>query len=192
MAQNNVTRLNPGRLKGEFSEKRFRTNRPSRTFKSPASGIGWPAFVAITVAMSLSLFLAIFFSGKLQSTAATRITSEPESASFGLCSGPVRRNCVVDGDTFWYAGRKIRIADINTPEISEPGCANEARLGQRARTRLHELLNQGSFTLAPISRDQDKYGRDLRIVKRGGKSLGDVLVTEGLADRWHGYRRDWC
>ncbi len=34
--------------------------------------------------------------------------------------------------------------------------------------------------------------RDLRIVSRNGRSLGDVLVSEGLAERWTGAKRDWC
>jgi endonuclease YncB( thermonuclease family) len=33
---------------------------------------------------------------------------------------------VVDGDTFWYQGTKIRIADINAPEVSHPGCPQKA------------------------------------------------------------------
>ena len=46
--------------------------------------------------------------------------------------------------------------------------------------------------LQHIDRDQDQYGRDLRIITRDGQSLGDTLVAEGLAERWQGYRRDWC
>lgn len=34
-----------------------------------------------------------------------------------LCAPGPRDNCVVDGDTFWRAGEKIRLADIATPEI---------------------------------------------------------------------------
>jgi micrococcal nuclease len=43
-----------------------------------------------------------------------------------------RRTCVVDGDTFWLEGEKIRIADIDTPEISEPKCDAEYQLGMKA------------------------------------------------------------
>lgn len=115
-----------------------------------------------------------------------------EAARFAQCSGAVRRNCVVDGDTFWYRGRKIRIADINTPETSEPKCAREAELGAKATARLTQLLNAGSFTLEATDRDQDRYGRTLRVVTRGGESLGAALEREGLAERWQGYRKDWC
>ena len=35
-------------------------------------------------------------------------TAETMTARFTLCDGPVRRTCVVDGDTFWFKGDKIR------------------------------------------------------------------------------------
>jgi endonuclease YncB( thermonuclease family) len=100
---------------------------------------------------------------------------------------------VIDGDTFRYGGETIRIADIDTPETHPPRCPYEAQLGARATTRLQVLLGQGGFALRPAgSRDEDRYGRKLRIVERGGRSLGDTLVREGLARRWEGRRRSWC
>lgn len=115
-----------------------------------------------------------------------------EAAPFARCGAARRVHCVVDGDTFWHAGTKIRIADINTPETSRPGCADEARLGARATVRLTQLLNAGPFALEQRGRAEDRYGRQLRIVTRGGASLGAVLVAEGLAEPWTGRRRDWC
>ena len=56
-----------------------------------------------------------------------------------------------------------------------------------------DLLNAGPFELKPIPRrDQDRYGRDLRVVVRNGRSLGDQLVSEGLARTWTGRREPWC
>jgi len=119
---------------------------------------------------------------------------DTETARFAHCSGPVRKTCVVDGDTFWYQGTKIRIADINTPETSTPECRDEAQLGAEATRRLIALLNAGPFTLQPggDGRDKDRYGRALRIVTRKGRSLGATLVEEGLAEQWQGHRRSWC
>lgn len=34
-----------------------------------------------------------------------------------ICIGPVRRNCVVDGDTVWVDGEKIRLQSMDAPEI---------------------------------------------------------------------------
>lgn len=36
---------------------------------------------------------------------------------FALCDETIRVNCVVDGDTIWFRSEKIRIADIDAPEI---------------------------------------------------------------------------
>ncbi len=115
-----------------------------------------------------------------------------ERAAFAACSGSSRITCVVDGDTFWYRGRKIRIADINAPEVSRPGCAREAALGAAATRRLTELLNAGPFALVIEGRETDRYGRDLRVVLRRGTSLGVLLEREGLAERWQGRRGEWC
>lgn len=113
-------------------------------------------------------------------------------ARFSFCHSGGGTNCVVDGDTFWFAGEKIRIADIDTPETHGPDCAAEAALGARATQRLHALLSAGPFSLESGGRDTDRYGRKLRIVTRGGASLGAQLVDEGLARRWDGARRPWC
>ena len=99
---------------------------------------------------------------------------------------------MVDGDTFWMNGTKYRIADINTPEVSSPDCGAEAALGDQATSRLVALLNSGGFSLRSVDRDEDTFGRKLRIVTRGGQSIGDTLVAEGLAERWSGSRRSWC
>ena len=126
--------------------------------------------------------------------AQSRAGGESERALFPLCSGPVRVTCVVDGDTIWYRGAKIRLADIDTPEVTQPACQREAALGRQATERLRALLNAGAFTLEPPpgGRTRDRFGRELRLVKRGGQSLGEVLVREGLASRWGGPRRTWC
>lgn len=112
---------------------------------------------------------------------------------YTLCSGSVRTHCVVDGDTIWHNGTKIRIADIDTPEVGEPKCASEAALGARATKRLLQLVNAGPFEIKSWpGRDEDKYGRKLRVFVRNGRSLGDLLVSEGLARTWTGRRQPWC
>lgn len=112
--------------------------------------------------------------------------------SFTVC-GTTRQTCVVDGDTIWLKGAKIRIADIDTPEISSPQCDSEYERGIRARDRLVVLLNEGEFELRPIgSRDEDQYGRKLRVIMQIGRSLGDQLVSENLARTWTGRRESWC
>ncbi|GAA4161772.1 thermonuclease family protein [Shinella granuli] len=117
---------------------------------------------------------------------------DPHRAKFTLCAGPIRANCVVDGDTFWFEGIKIRIADIDAPEISQPQCAGERQAGIAARNRLLDMLNAGSFSLLTGWRDEDRYGRKLRIVARDDTSIGETLVREGLARPWSASRHGWC
>ena len=114
------------------------------------------------------------------------------AATFSICGAGRRTDCVVDGDTFWFRGEKIRIADIDAPEVSPPRCQREADLGESATRRLQALLNAGPFTLEETGRSEDKYGRALKVITRDGESLGDQLVAEGLAEEWRGRRRDWC
>ncbi|MBY5579095.1 thermonuclease family protein [Rhizobium leguminosarum] len=125
-------------------------------------------------------------------TLAKTPTTDSLSAAFSICGDSHRTNCVVDGDTFWFEGEKIRIADIDTPELSPPRCEAERIKGEAAKSRLLALLNAGKFSLAAGFRDEDKYGRKLRTVSRAGNSLGDVLIDEGLARSWDGARHGWC
>lgn len=112
---------------------------------------------------------------------------------YPLCSGSIRVHCVVDGDTIWHEGVKIRVADIDTPEVGDPKCSSEAALGAKATKRMLQLVNAGPFEMqAWEDRDEDQYGRKLRVLVRGGRSLGDILVSEGLARTWAGRRQPWC
>jgi endonuclease YncB( thermonuclease family) len=104
-----------------------------------------------------------------------------------------RVTCVVDGDTVWIEREKIRLIDIDAPEM-EGRCAAERALARRSRDRLIVLLRRGPVR---IERDgTDKYGRTLARLDhisdaRNMVSVGEVLVSEGLARRW-GDRRGWC
>lgn len=114
-------------------------------------------------------------------------------AGFERCVNGSQQSCVIDGDTIRYEGARIRLEDIDAPEIFSPRCESEKALGQRATQRLLEWINAGPFDVVQAGeRDADRYGRKLRVIERNGRSAGDVLVAEGLARRWDGARRSWC
>jgi endonuclease YncB( thermonuclease family) len=118
----------------------------------------------------------------------------PAAWPFGLGAeaGSPRDVWVIDGDTFEFRGTRIRVADIDTPEV-HGDCRYETELAARATTRMRALLAAGPFELQRTgTRDADVYGRKLRIVTRDGRSLGQTLVDEGLARRWGGHREPWC
>lgn len=106
------------------------------------------------------------------------------------CLGPVRINCVVDGDTLWVDGEKIRISGIDAPEI-EGKCRYERDLAEQAKRRLGQLLSAEPFSVA--SSGKDRYGRALASVYlRDSGDVGIILVREGLARTWTGRRMPWC
>ena len=140
-----------------------------------------------------ALVPSTFASGLLVAPDTVTAASTKSFPAIQKCAGGHRQRCVVDGDTLWIDGEKIRIADIDTPEISEPKCASELALGNQATERLIELINEGPFDLrAWPGREEDRYGRKLRVLMRDGRSLGDILVSEGLARTWSGRRAPWC
>jgi endonuclease YncB( thermonuclease family) len=103
------------------------------------------------------------------------------SAKFTICGDPRHSNCIVDGDTFWFRRQKIRMADIDAPELSPPRCADERQKGEATKQHLMGLLNAGPFALSIGARDEDRHSRKLRIVTLEGRSLGEMLVDDGLA-----------
>lgn len=161
--------------------------------------IGTPLAVAAALTAGVGLVMTGKGLGRSDGSASSAqsfsvVASEQDSlyAQFTLCGPSARVNCVVDGDTFWFRGEKIRIADIDAPEISEPRCNAERQVGEVARDRLLGMLNDGAFSLSKVGRDKDRYGRKLRTVWRSDLSLGEQLVVAGLAARWNAPRRNWC
>jgi endonuclease YncB( thermonuclease family) len=126
------------------------------------------------------------------SAAAARTAPLSGRATFDFCHQGGGTNCVVDGDTFYLGGEKIRIAGIDAPETHPSRCPNEEALGIAATARLQQLLNGGSISLSAIDRDRDRYGRLLRNVAVDGRDVGDILVAEGVARPYGRGRRSWC
>lgn len=79
---------------------------------------------------------------------------------------------VIDGDTFRYGAKRIRLRDIDTPELNEPG-------GQAARLRLEELLHSGPVRIVP--RGRDVYDRLVADVFVDGQNVAEMLRREGYA-----------
>jgi endonuclease YncB( thermonuclease family) len=100
--------------------------------------------------------------------------------------------CVLDGSTILYAGRKVRLADVDTPAIAEARCDAERLRGGDAKLRLREILNEGDVTLVAKGGVSGKAGAAPHLVLRGGQSVGQQLVKEGLARPWTGKHQSWC
>ncbi|HEY8616166.1 MAG TPA: thermonuclease family protein [Phenylobacterium sp.] len=102
---------------------------------------------------------------------------------------------MIDGDTLVLAGGdRVRILNIDTAEMPPRSrCAAEEQLALAAKDRLAELTGRAAkVTLTKAGRERDDYGRLLRRVEVDGRDVGDLLVAEGLAQRWGGRKARWC
>src|SRR6185503_5159097 len=94
--------------------------------------------------------------------------------------------------TFKIGERKVRIIGIDAPETHPPRCAEEARLGEQATAKLQQLLNERPFEMvAPVYRDTDMYGRELRVIRRlqpdgSYQNMAEEMRASGLARRYLG------
>ncbi|WP_282048107.1 thermonuclease family protein [Sulfitobacter mediterraneus] len=101
-----------------------------------------------------------------------------------------RITCVVDGDTLWYQGTKIRLIGIDAPEVSGK-CRRERRLAAQATDHLTALLNIG---LRRIAFDgEDRYGRALARLWVTDGEVGPAMIAAGLAEHYgSGGAAPWC
>lgn len=108
------------------------------------------------------------------------------------CGSGKRVTCVVDGDTLWLNGEKIRAMGYDTPEPQTNICGGERekRLAAQASARFMQLLNTTEITIE--RRGKDQYGRTLAVIRSNGRLMGEILISEGLARRWPDGREFWC
>lgn len=109
------------------------------------------------------------------------------------CGGGKRHTCVVDGDTLWIDGVKLRAQGYDTPETTTNICggAQEVALGQAATRRFINILNTARIEISPVGR-KGRYGRDLVVIYADGRDVGDILVGEGLARHYPHGQEFWC
>lgn len=109
----------------------------------------------------------------------------------------------VDGDTIKCDGVLMRdmgdgapfVSGYDTPEITKRKCKAELELGRAAKARMSELLKTKGLRIVDSGRvDATRTKRPLIwILLPDGRSIGSVLMNEGLARRWTpDYEADWC
>jgi endonuclease YncB( thermonuclease family) len=92
---------------------------------------------------------------------------------------------VIDGDTIRL---KLRLEDFDTPEIHGP-CPD---LAVRAKLRLEALTKDRSAVIVLDPSSNCGYGRVCGKLFVGNRNVADILVAEGLAQRYPGKPRPWC
>lgn len=101
--------------------------------------------------------------------------------------------CLVDGDTIWIAGEKLRMEGYDTPEPQTHICGGEAEvaLAHRASDRVIELLNAHDWTVE-YGKPDNTGTRTLVTIRIDGRDIGDILIEERLARAWPDGDEWWC
>ena len=113
-----------------------------------------------------------------------------EKHSFPICDSPERFTCIVDGDTIWLKGEKIRLEGIDAPERVNPDCYKEGKLAKRATLALQAILKDTEFRIT--RNGLDRYGRTLGTLWMGKVSASEMLIRLELAQPWRGSKANWC
>lgn len=84
----------------------------------------------------------------------------------------IRNPLVIDGDTLFHDGKRIRILGIDAPESDQRG-------GADAKNHLIVLIGRGMVRIEP--KGTDRYGRILARVLVGRIDIGKAMVVGGYA-----------
>jgi endonuclease YncB( thermonuclease family) len=124
---------------------------------------------------------------------ACELTKRP---TVGLCSGGDRAarrvTCVVDGDTIWEEGNKLRFLDIDAAETdSKASCAAERVAAAKGAQMVIEVMQTG-YRIHYTGRTGG-YGRDLvKMYNSDGQDVGQLLIQQGFAQPWPNSSNPWC
>ena len=102
-----------------------------------------------------------------------------------------------DGDTCYITmngmKKKIRLLELDTPEISKPKCNAELEIGVKARDYLNDLIANASTIEFKTEYLEDYFGRVLSYLIIDGEDASSKIIENQLGvvyDRNQKY--DWC
>ena len=102
-----------------------------------------------------------------------------------------------DGDTCYVTidgqNEKIRLLELDTPEISKPKCDTELELGLKARDFVNDLIKNAKTIEFKTDYDRDYFGRILSYLIIDDIDVSALLVKKGLGVVYKkGHKMDWC
>lgn len=102
-----------------------------------------------------------------------------------------------DGDTCYVmidgTKAKIRLLELDTPEISKPKCEAELELGLEARDYLNNLIANASSVEIKTEYEKDYFGRTLAHLIIDGEDASAKIRSNNLGAIYErGNKKDWC
>jgi len=88
---------------------------------------------------------------------------------------------------------KIRLLELDTPEISKPKCDKELEWGIRARDYINNLIENSKIIVVKTDFKHDPFQRILAHLIIDGDNVSALLVKNGLGVVYKkGHKMDWC
>ena len=102
-----------------------------------------------------------------------------------------------DGDTCYVTinskNEKIRLLELDTPEISKPKCDEELELGLEARDYLNNLITNATTIEFETDYTKDYFGRILSFLIIDGEDVSAKIVSNNLGVVYDkNIKKDWC
>ena len=102
-----------------------------------------------------------------------------------------------DGDTCYVMidgnKAKIRLLELDTPEISKPKCEAELELGLEARDYLNNLIINASSVEIKTEYEKDYFGRTLAYLIVDGEDVSSMIVKNNLGVKYDtNNKMNWC
>ena len=102
-----------------------------------------------------------------------------------------------DGDTCYVTldgqNEKIRLLELDTPEISKPKCDAELELGLNARDYVNDLIKNAETIEFKTAHERDYFGRILSYLIINGEDVSALLIKNSLGAVYKkGHKMDWC
>ena len=102
-----------------------------------------------------------------------------------------------DGDTCYVTinskNEKIRLLELDTPEISKPKCDAELELGLEARDYLNNLITNATTIEFETDYTKDYFGRILSFLIIDGEDVSAKIVSNNLGVVYDkNIKKDWC
>ena len=102
-----------------------------------------------------------------------------------------------DGDTCYVtvdgANTKIRLLELDTPEISKPKCEAELELGLTARDYINTRIENAQTIEFKTDYELDWFGRTLSYLIIDGDDISAELIKNNLGVVYKkGSKMDWC
>ena len=102
-----------------------------------------------------------------------------------------------DGDTCYVTvdgtNTKIRLLELDTPEISKPKCEQELEWGLRARDFINNRIENAQTIEFKTNYELDWFGRTLSYLIIDGKDISAELIKNNLGVVYKKcIKVDWC